>query len=214
MNSNNSLESYRLPLSRQSEPQRDVRCRIMNDKVTEMFRPERGDQSHFRVIDGNTHVWDVKTLWRLAEQHPVEEVPVSTIATGMLNDWFGGNPPSRAAMTVADRWAKAGYRPVDRAFPDRLAPGGRQMELWIWEAIMDASLDYPIVVDAEYKVMDGGHRLAKALLLGTRTIRCARMDPTPLPHVVFDSSVSQEDRVKYLNSLPMRPEQEREHRTS
>lgn len=173
-------------------------------RIAGPFRPEQGDQLHGRVVGGKTPAWKVKALWEVASHCQIEFVPLFRIAGGVLEDWFGGNPPSPDAMAAAERWATDRNRSADRTFPEHLAPGGRRMERWIWEAIVDASLDHPIVVDADYTLMDGGHRLAKAKLLGEKTIKCVRLDPTPEPDFVIDS-VSPEGCAEYFRNLPVRP---------
>lgn len=47
--------------------------------------------------------------------------------------------------------------------------------------VQEASLDFPIILDAEGFVMDGWHRVAKALLEGRATIKAVRFDETPAP---------------------------------
>lgn len=44
---------------------------------------------------------------------------------------------------------------------------------------MDADLCYPIILDDDGFIMDGWHRIAKALFLGHSTIRAVRFDVTP-----------------------------------
>lgn len=45
--------------------------------------------------------------------------------------------------------------------------------------VLDADLSYPIILDDEGYVMDGRHRIAKALLEGIETIKFVRFDETP-----------------------------------
>jgi hypothetical protein len=47
--------------------------------------------------------------------------------------------------------------------------------------IMDADLEYPIVLHSDGSLMDGGHRLAKALIQGLDKIKAVRFDETPEP---------------------------------
>jgi hypothetical protein len=49
------------------------------------------------------------------------------------------------------------------------------------QAVMDADLSYPIILDEEGYVMDGRHRIAKALLEGKENISFVRFDETPRP---------------------------------
>jgi hypothetical protein len=45
---------------------------------------------------------------------------------------------------------------------------------------MDISLDYPVILDDDGFIMDGWHRVAKALFLGHSTIKAVRFDKTPI----------------------------------
>ncbi len=47
--------------------------------------------------------------------------------------------------------------------------------------MQDADLKYPIILDDEGYVMDGRHRIAKALLQGKETIKAVRFVKTPTP---------------------------------
>ncbi|MCK4454697.1 hypothetical protein KAU51_05145 [Candidatus Parcubacteria bacterium] len=44
---------------------------------------------------------------------------------------------------------------------------------------METNLDYPIILDDDGFIMDGWHRVAKALFLGHSTIKAVRFDKTP-----------------------------------
>lgn len=45
--------------------------------------------------------------------------------------------------------------------------------------ILEADLSYPIILDDEGEIMDGRHRILKALLEGKETILAVRFDETP-----------------------------------
>lgn len=47
--------------------------------------------------------------------------------------------------------------------------------------VNDADLSYPIILDDEGYIMDGRHRVAKAILIGEKTIKFVRFDETPAP---------------------------------
>jgi len=49
------------------------------------------------------------------------------------------------------------------------------------KAVMDADLSFPIILDDEGCVMDGRHRIAKALFLEEPTIKFVRFEETPHP---------------------------------
>lgn len=48
-------------------------------------------------------------------------------------------------------------------------------------AALDADLNYPIILSADGSVMDGRHRIMKALLEGRKTIKAVRFPETPAP---------------------------------
>lgn len=52
--------------------------------------------------------------------------------------------------------------------------------------VLAADLSYPIILDDEGSIMDGRHRVAKALLEGRETILAVRFDETPTPDYVKD----------------------------
>ncbi len=49
------------------------------------------------------------------------------------------------------------------------------------KAVNDANLDYPIILDEDGDIMDGRHRIMKALLTGVKTIKAVRFDKNPSP---------------------------------
>lgn len=62
-----------------------------------------------------------------------------------------------------------------------LSPNIENMKSFVshMQAVIDADLSYPIILDDEGFVMDGRHRIAKALLEGKETISFVRFDETP-----------------------------------
>ena len=49
------------------------------------------------------------------------------------------------------------------------------------KAVQDADLSKPIILDEDGELMDGRHRLMKAMLLGEREILAVRFDENPTP---------------------------------
>lgn len=47
--------------------------------------------------------------------------------------------------------------------------------------VMNTDLNYPIIMDEEGFIMDGWHRVAKAMLEGRETIKAVRFEKTPTP---------------------------------
>ena len=54
------------------------------------------------------------------------------------------------------------------------------------QAVMDADLKHPIILDEDGYVMDGRHRIAKALFMGKKTIKFVRFEKTPKPDYYDD----------------------------
>lgn len=55
------------------------------------------------------------------------------------------------------------------------------------KAVNEANLDYPIILDEDGDMMDGRHRLMKALLAGAKTIKAVRFEKNPSPCKVKDT---------------------------
>jgi len=54
------------------------------------------------------------------------------------------------------------------------------------KAVNAADLNYPIILDEDGEIMDGRHRIMKAILLGHTTIKAVRFDENPSPCRVDD----------------------------
>lgn len=48
-------------------------------------------------------------------------------------------------------------------------------------AIEQANLDYPIILDEDGELLDGRHRIMKALLMNASTIKAVRFNENPSP---------------------------------
>ena len=100
--------------------------------------------------------WDVDRLLRLtAEQEPVD-LPLERIRE--LDDafWFSGDGNTPSCRRVAEH-AKL---------------------------INETNLDHPIIIDPEGRVMDGMHRVCKALISDLKTIKAFRLLALPEPDFV------------------------------
>lgn len=54
------------------------------------------------------------------------------------------------------------------------------------KAVLDADLDKPIILDEDGEIMDGRHRLMKAMLHNVPTIKVVRFEENPPPCQVKD----------------------------
>jgi hypothetical protein len=97
--------------------------------------------------------WDVDHLIELTSGLAVHDVALSSIAEIDSVFWFGADgSPTTVRILV------------------------RHMEL-----VHAADLSFPVILAADGRVMDGMHRIAKALLEGRATVRAVRFKEPPEP---------------------------------
>jgi hypothetical protein len=109
-------------------------------------------QYHFRPSASGLHAWDVGRLIAVADALPEEAVPLTEIVEIETSYWFDH-----------------GYEPTVRAVVQHM------------QLVNGADLSYAIILDPDGRVMDGMHRVAKALLLGHSTIAAKRLPALPEP---------------------------------
>ena len=110
-------------------------------------------QYHFWPGERGFDAWDVDRLIELSKHLPVHHVSLESIWELDTNYWFdaGGSQPS-----VRNVVAHA-------------------------ELIRDVDPAYPIILGADGRVMDGMHRVARALLEGRESIPAVRFPQQPEP---------------------------------
>ena len=108
-------------------------------------------QYYFRQSRQGLLAWDVDRLVRLASDLPRKVIPLSAIRE-LDAVWFGDNES-----------------PTWRALIDHL------------RLIDEADLSYPIILSASGAVMDGMHRVAKAVRQGRSDITAVQFDEDPEP---------------------------------
>lgn len=116
-------------------------------------------QYHFRESERGLLAWDVDRLVRLSADLPPISVPLTSIRELDQNFWFD----------------LEGDRPTCR----RIALHAR--------LIQESTLDHPIILSQDGGVMDGMHRVCKALIEGRDTIEAVRFDVDPDPDFVGKS---------------------------
>lgn len=94
-------------------------------------------QYHHREVDGKTLIWNVNRLLELSKDFPIIHISLENIREVNEPYWFA------AGSTVTTK--------------DIL----EHMKL-----VNEASLDYPIMLCSEGRIIDGMHRVAKAYLAG------------------------------------------------
>ena len=108
-------------------------------------------QYYFRPSDRGLVAWDVDRLIRLSSRLPRRSVPLARI--GELDEvWCGDDEP-----------------PTWRAMLDHI------------RLIDEADPSFPIILAANGRVMDGMHRVAKAVREGRREIEAVQFTEDPAP---------------------------------
>ncbi|MEL7114057.1 MAG: hypothetical protein AAGP08_00460 [Pseudomonadota bacterium] len=118
-------------------------------------RPVR-KQYHTRRVGSNRHVWDVHRLMRASRDLEVKMVPVNDIAEADENWWY----------------VDADAIPTPRSIAAHLA------------LINEIDPLYPVILCAEGRLMDGMHRVVKAIAEGQTHIPAVRFGKTPDPDFV------------------------------
>jgi hypothetical protein len=114
--------------------------------------PAVGEREHHsHIVGGRRCCWWTDGLWVAAADLPIEPVAIDSIAELDMDCWFRGRGPT--CREVAEH-----ARRIDAA-----------------------DLAHPVILSAGGELMDGGHRIAKAYLLGQRTVASRRfvVDPEP-----------------------------------
>jgi hypothetical protein len=113
-------------------------------------------QYHFWPSDNGVLAWDVHRLIELSRDLPRIRVPVESIAELDQVYWFDGEHE----------------RPTCRKVLQHL------------RLIEETDLAHPIILGADGRVMDGMHRVAKAVLEERETIEAVRFATDPEPDYV------------------------------
>lgn len=110
---------------------------------------------HSRLTPGGRYVWYAERLWQLARHLPVKFVSIESIPEFNQNCWFDdGDPPTCRAVAAHAK------------------------------RIYEAELSHPIILSAEGYLMDGGHRIAKAWLVGAKQVQAVQFEVDPEPDEV------------------------------
>ena len=110
-------------------------------------------QYHFWPGTAGLDAWDVDRLIEMSRDFPVEEVDLDSIGEVDSVYWFDDES----------------HRPTVRAVVEHA------------RLIGDVDMTYPIILGSDDRVMDGMHRIAKAILEGHTSIRAVRFTEHPEP---------------------------------
>ena len=111
------------------------------------------------IRGGQRLMWYTERLWELSKDLPVHEVPIDAIPEFEQNCWFQSRLPT---LKEVSSHAKR---------------------------IQDADLSYPVILNDEGGLMDGGHRLCKASALGHSKIRAVQFTELPDPDQIIEGSL-------------------------
>lgn len=107
-----------------------------------------------RFFTDGRAIWFIDGFWAAAEGLPTEELPIDQVRELDEVCWF------------SDLWGK---RPTCRAVIEHC------------QRMNAADLSYPIILGPTGNVLDGVHRVAKAMLAGQTTVRAVRLPAMPPP---------------------------------
>lgn len=111
-------------------------------------------ERHSHTVPGGRAYWLTEKLWSAAQGLPVISVAIADIPEFDQDCWFRGRAPSLRDVAGHTR------------------------------RIMAADLSYPIIFSAAGRLMDGGHRIARAWIEGRTTIDAVRFKTDPEPEDV------------------------------
>ncbi|MEL7131802.1 MAG: hypothetical protein AAGK77_05260 [Pseudomonadota bacterium] len=112
-------------------------------------------QYHFRPGPDGLMAWDMRKLAAATADLEPEQIPLADIAELDENWWFAH-----------------GTAPTPRALADHM------------QLVQSADRSYPILLDAEGRLMDGMHRIVQALLASDTTVNAIRLPKTPPPDYI------------------------------
>ncbi|USD42946.1 hypothetical protein J4N42_20275 [Vibrio sp. SCSIO 43135] len=113
-------------------------------------------QYHFRPSELGLQSWDVFRLIELSKSLPVTEIALDEITELDHEFWY----------------ELGGAKPTCRNIAEHAA------------LIQNADLSYPIILCHQGRVMDGMHRVCKAVMLGSETIKAVRFTQPVEPDYV------------------------------
>ena len=112
-------------------------------------------ETHSNTFNGKRYVWHTERLWKLSASFVPFEVEIDSFKELDSDCWFGkGTEPTLRKVVGHCR------------------------------RINEATLDHPVILNADGSLMDGGHRICKALLDGRKTVMAVQFETMPEPDEV------------------------------
>lgn len=124
--------------------------------MPEPKKPGLRKQYAFRPSPDGLKAWDVHRLIELAAGLQAKDVPLADIPEIDQNYWYGPDDPPPTCRSI----------------------------LGHAELIIRADLRYPVLLASDGSVMDGMHRILKALLEGRDAVTAVRFEIDPEPDFV------------------------------
>jgi len=112
-------------------------------------------QYHFRPSPNGFYVWDVSRLIKLSSLQETKVMDLGQISELDEAYWFSGD-----------------NRPSCRRIAEH------------FKLMLDADLQFPVILCAQGRLMDGMHRITKAFAFEHKTIQSVRFKETPEPDFV------------------------------
>ena len=113
-------------------------------------------QYHFRLSARGLLAWDVRRLIKLSVGLPIGSVLVAQVSELEENHWYKHGAASPSCRSVVEHCS----------------------------LIVQADLAYPIILDQSGRVMDGMHRVCKALMQGIASVPAVQFTSDPEPDYV------------------------------
>jgi hypothetical protein len=113
-------------------------------------------QYHLRPSQGRFIAWDVDRLVQLTKNFPRIPVPLDAIREIDEPHWFSGGAQEATCRAVMEHA----------------------------RMINETDLQFPIILSSDGRVMDGMHRVLKAMLNGSESIEAVRFEQDPEPDFV------------------------------
>jgi hypothetical protein len=113
-------------------------------------------QYHFRKTATGLEAWYVERLIELSRSLPLRHIDPTGIAELSENHWYFHDNSAPTPLSIIEH-----IRLID-----------------------EADLSYPIILDSAGRVMDGMHRICKAVLVGQSTVPALQFEQDPEPDFV------------------------------
>jgi len=113
-------------------------------------------QYYLRQSDQGLLAWDIRRLVKLANDLPVEQIELTDIAELDETHWY----------------EHEGDSPTCRSLLEHM------------QLIDEVDLSFPIILDRDGRVMDGMHRVCRAVREGKVSVPAVRFDRVPEPDFV------------------------------